>query len=76
MSNIYKAPKFANFMGRIRNTLIKRTGSKVVRKYPENFKPDFEHNKKALMEVAEIHSKKLRNVVAGYITHLCRKNNK
>ena len=36
----------------------------------DKFKADFEHNKKAVEEVAEIHSKKLRNILAGYITKL------
>ena len=58
------------FMGRIRTTLIKRTGKHLFQKYGDKFKADFEHNKKALGEVAEVHSKKLRNILAGYITKL------
>ena len=57
-------------MGRIRTTLIKRTGERVFKAHPETFSPDFEHNKKQVVKVAEIHSKKLRNVIAGYITKL------
>lgn len=63
-------------MGRIRTTLIKRTGQKLVDKYEDKLKPDFEGNKKFVDEVAEVHSKKLRNVIAGYVTHLVKKKNK
>ena len=59
-------------MGRIRTTLVKRTGSKLFQEHPDSFKGDFEHNKKALVEFVEIPSKKLRNVIAGYITQLSR----
>lgn len=61
-------------MGRIKTTLVKRTGEQIVSKNPGKFKADFEHNKKALVDVAEIHSKKLRNVIAGYITKLVKKS--
>ena len=59
-------------MGRIRTTLIKRTGETLIKKYHGRFQADFEINKKILNEVAEIYSKKLRNLIAGYITHLVK----
>jgi len=55
-------------MGRIRTTLVKRTGENLVKKFPDRF----QHNKKNLDEVADIYSKKLRNLIAGYITHLLK----
>ncbi len=61
-------------MGRIRTTLVKRTSNTLLKKYPDKFQPNFDHNKKAVSEVAEIHSKKLRNFIAGYVTHLIKKN--
>lgn len=61
-------------MGRIRITLVKRAGENLLKKYPDRFQANFEENKKVVSELAEIHSKKLRNVIAGYITHL-KKNN-
>ena len=67
---------FFKLMGRIKTTLVKRTGEQIVSKYPDKFQADFEHNKRALAEVAEIHSKKLRNVIAGYIVKLVKKKQK
>jgi len=60
-------------MGRIKTMLIKRTVNSLIAKYPEKFKDNFEENKKLVEDVAEIHSKKLRNVIAGYITRLVKK---
>jgi len=60
-------------MGRIKTTLIKRTGKKLLSMHPDKFKPDFTENKKAVEEVADIPSKKLRNVLAGYLTRLVKK---
>jgi len=63
-------------MGRIKTMLIKRTANKLIKKYPDKFTEKFNENKKLIEEVAEIGSKKLRNVVAGYVTRLTKKANK
>lgn len=60
-------------MGRIKTTRIKRTANTLVKKYPDKFTEDFGGNKKSIEEIAEIPSKKLRNVIAGYITRLTKK---
>ncbi len=60
-------------MGRIKTMLIKRTVNSLLAKHPDKFKDNFEENKKLAEEVAEIHSKKLRNVIAGYLTRLVKK---
>jgi len=63
-------------MGRIRTTLIKRTGERLLKTHPEAFNTDFDYNKKEVEKFAEIYSKKLRNVIAGYITKLVKNNSK
>lgn len=63
-------------MGRIRIKLVKRTGENLLKKNPDKFTSNFEANKKSLVEIADIPSKKLRNVIAGYITKLIRKEQK
>jgi len=60
-------------MGRIRTKLIKRLGKEILKKYLPIFTEDFQKNKKILEKIAEIRSKRLRNILAGYITHLYRK---
>jgi len=60
-------------MGRIRNKAIKRSGIDLISLHKDKFSNNFEDNKKALMETAEIESKKIRNVLAGYITKLMKR---
>lgn len=60
-------------MGRIKTTVIKRTGKKLVSQHKVSFKKDFEDNKQILPKFIEIPSKKMRNVLAGYITRLMKK---
>lgn len=60
-------------MGRIRNRAIKRSGVDLIRLHNGKFSNNFEDNKKALMETAEIESKKIRNVLAGYITKMMKR---
>ena len=63
-------------MGRIKTKLIKRTGNQIVAENPEKFSKDFEANKKEISEIADIPSKKIRNVLAGYVTRLAKKQHK
>jgi len=55
-------------MGRIKTWLIKRLGKRLLEKYPDRFSTDFDKNKEVLKEIVDIKSKKLRNILAGYIT--------
>ncbi|HZX12296.1 MAG TPA: 30S ribosomal protein S17e [Candidatus Nanoarchaeia archaeon] len=57
-------------MGRIRTTLIKRTAEKLIKRHPDKFSTDFSLNKPAVTEAADVPTKKLRNLIAGYITKL------
>ncbi|MAG45229.1 MAG: 30S ribosomal protein S17e [Nanoarchaeota archaeon] len=59
-------------MGRIKTQLVKRIALKLMRMDSDRFKKDFSENKKILAEVSEINSKKLRNIIAGYLTRLVR----
>jgi|TARA_Y100000310_G_scaffold342269_1_gene444776 small subunit ribosomal protein S17e len=55
-------------MGRIKSTLVKRTSRQLIEKSPESFSPDFRANTKVLGKTMP--SKKMRNMVAGYIARL------
>jgi len=57
-------------MGRIKTTLVKRNTKKIMKLHGDKFSKDFEANKKAVAEVANVPSKKLRNIMAGYATRL------
>lgn len=55
-------------MGNIRPTYIKRVAIELVERFPDRFTADFDHNKKAVSELADFQGKILRNRVAGYVT--------
>ncbi|MCD4759624.1 30S ribosomal protein S17e [archaeon] len=60
-------------MGRIKTTLIKRTSHKIFREDPGKFKKNFEENKKIVADSIDTESKKLKNIIAGYVTRLAKK---
>jgi len=61
-------------MGRIKTQLIKRASKEFIEKNKDKIKDNFEDNKKVVQNNAEIGSKKLRNIMAGYVTRLKKKD--
>lgn len=57
-------------MGKVRTKLVKRVARDLLEKYPDLFTRDFQHNKLVVSKLVAVTSKKLRNQIAGYITHL------
>jgi small subunit ribosomal protein S17e len=57
-------------MGRIKTKLIKGVTNKLVEKHRQDFKQNFNENKKLVSKFADISSTKIRNVIAGYVTRL------
>ena len=55
-------------MGRIKITAIKTLANNMVEEFGDRFSSDFEKNKTSLNEIKDIKSKKIRNMLAGYIT--------
>ena len=52
---------------------LQKIVEEVLRRYPETFTMDFEHNKRELEKVAVISSKEARNKIAGYIVRYLKK---
>ncbi len=59
-------------MGRIKTALIKRITFDVYKRHRDQLKEDFQGNKQVVSQLVDIPSKKLRNVVAGYLTRLVK----
>tara|TARA_Y100000310_G_scaffold344771_1_gene459373 strand:- start:1684 stop:1878 length:195 start_codon:yes stop_codon:yes gene_type:complete len=59
-------------MGRIKTQLIKRTTLKLLGSHRNSFTSNFEDNKKAVQELIDCGSKKVRNIIAGYATRLVK----
>jgi len=64
--------KQANFpmsiMGRIKTKQIKRITENLVENHFDEFSEDFDENKVIVEKHADIPSKKMRNIIAGYAT--------
>jgi len=55
-------------MGSVKSTSVKAIGDEVMEEYPDKFTENFTENKRALEKIKNIKSKKMKNVIAGYIT--------
>ena len=60
-------------MGRIKGTLVKRSGKDLVAYHNEKFNSDFEDNKKIVIQILPEVNKKLVNSIAGYVTRLIKR---
>ena len=60
-------------MGRIKTKQIKRISNELMDAHESEFTNDFRENRGKISTFASIKSKKLTNVIAGYVTRLSRK---
>ncbi len=60
-------------MGNIKTSFIKRIGKNLYEKNKDKFTLDYSKNKEVIKSLIDIKSKKLRNVIAGYVTSLKRR---
>jgi len=60
-------------MGRIKTTLLKRKTKELYKLHGEQFTTDFNQNKLITNKYTKVFSPKLRNIIAGYMTRLKRK---
>lgn len=61
-------------MGRIKTTLVKRVTNELFSENADRFTTDFTENKVVVEELANVPSKKIRNIIAGYATRLKKKH--
>ncbi|PRW56596.1 40S ribosomal S17 isoform B [Chlorella sorokiniana] len=60
-------------MGRVRTKTVKKASRVIIEKYYQRLTLDFDTNKRICEEVAIIQSKRLRNKIAGFTTHLMKR---
>eukprot|EP00761_Pharyngomonas_kirbyi_P011109 gb/GECH01011133.1/.p1 GENE.gb/GECH01011133.1/~~gb/GECH01011133.1/.p1 ORF type:complete len:134 (+),score=11.19 gb/GECH01011133.1/:1-402(+) len=60
-------------MGRVRTKTVKKSAREIVEKHYNRLTTDFDTNKRVCEEIALIPSKKLRNKIAGFVTHLMKR---
>lgn len=59
-------------MGRIKTLLIKRLTTTIFAKFRDKITGDYSKNKEFLNTTIDIKSKKIRNIIAGYLTRLAK----
>jgi small subunit ribosomal protein S17e len=60
-------------MGRVRTKTVKKASRQIIEKYYTKLTVDFHTNKRVVEEIAIIPTKRLRNQIAGFITHLMKR---
>eukprot|EP00850_Spirogloea_muscicola_P007925 SM000041S15484 [mRNA] locus=s41:298073:299407:- [translate_table: standard] len=60
-------------MGRVRTKTVKKSSRVIIERYYSRMTLDFHTNKKIADEVAIIPTKRLRNKIAGFATHLMKR---
>merc|ERR1712080_413788 len=62
-----------NIMGRVRTKTVKKASRRIIEKYYMMLTLDFHTNKRVIEEIAIIPTKRLRNQIGGFITHLMKR---
>lgn len=57
-------------MGKVRTEHIKRIAKELVKRFPNKFSSNFEENKRAVTMLLQGTTTRVRNQIAGYITHI------
>ena len=60
-------------MGRVRTKTVKKASRVIIEKYYTKLTMDFHTNKRICEEIAVIPSKRMRNKIAGFVTHLMKR---
>jgi len=56
-------------LGNVRTEQIKRIAKELIRRFPEKFSNNFDYNKHMVETLIQGTTTKVRNQIAGYITH-------
>merc|ERR1711976_238783 len=73
MGKAFKTSLRKYTMGRVRTKTVKRGARQLIENYYNKMTNDFHLNKKILSNVATVPTKRLRNKIAGFATHLMRR---
>ena len=57
----------------VRTKTVKKSARKIIEKYYARLTLDFHSNKRVVDEVAVVPSKRMRNKIAGFVTHLMKR---
>lgn len=57
-------------MGNIKTSFVKSVANEIYEKHADKFTTDFSKNKKIVKQFADIKSKRMENMIVGYLTNL------
>jgi small subunit ribosomal protein S17e len=57
-------------LGKVRTETVKRAARELIERFPDKFTNEYEANKASVNQLLRAPSKKLRNLIAGYVTRL------
>jgi small subunit ribosomal protein S17e len=57
------------YLGKVKTEQIKRVAKELIARFPDKFSSNFEDNKHAVNALTKGPTTKVRNQIAGYITH-------
>ncbi|KAG5449624.1 40S ribosomal protein S17 [Clonorchis sinensis] len=66
-------PQKEAIRGRVRTKTVKKASRFIIERFYGRLTRDFHTNKKVCQDIACINSKRLRNKIAGYVTHLMKR---
>ena len=64
---------YINYLQGVRTKTVKKSARVIIEKYYSRLTLDFHTNKRIAGEVAIIPSKRMRNKIAGFVTHLMKR---
>jgi small subunit ribosomal protein S17e len=59
----------SDYLGKVKTEQIKRVARELIVRFPDKFSSNFEDNKHAVNALTQGPTTKIRNQIAGYITH-------
>jgi small subunit ribosomal protein S17e len=57
-------------LGKVKTEHIKRIAKELIARFPDKFSNNFEDNKRVVNALTQGATTKIRNQIAGYITHV------
>ncbi len=65
-----------NFLGRIKTSKIKRVSKEIMKQYGDELTDNYEENKAFISDKIVVSSKKLKNIISGYLARLVKSQEK
>merc|ERR1711907_21692 len=72
-SNLQNFDQSTSKMGRVRTKTVKKASRRIIEKYYTRLTLDYYTNARIVQDIASIPTKRLKNQIAGFITHTMKR---